>query len=100
MRPLIVYDPRIDEVLFLNSRSKGQRCNYLCFTTGEHQELEELEGEQRGLLSRLLGQPVAFAELIAGVSPTRKTRKPEKLLGRPYPRPRLRCCAASMSSSC
>ena len=62
MRPLIVYDPRIDEVLFLNSRSKGQRCNYLCFTTGEHQELEELEGEQRGLLSRLLGQPVAFAE--------------------------------------
>ena len=62
LRPLLVYDPRIDEVLFLNSRSKGQRCNYLCFTTGEHQELDELEGEQLGLVSRLLGQPVDLAD--------------------------------------
>src|SRR5262249_2008732 len=51
-------DPRLDEVLFLNSRGRGQSCNYLCFTTGEHQELDELEGEQRGLLARMLGQPV------------------------------------------
>jgi WD40 repeat protein/serine/threonine protein kinase/tetratricopeptide (TPR) repeat protein len=58
LRPLLVYDSRLDEVLFLNSRGRGQSCNYLCFTTGEHQELDELEGEQRGLLARMLGQPV------------------------------------------
>jgi serine/threonine protein kinase len=58
LRPLLVYDPRLDEVLFLNSRGRGQSCNYLCFTTGEHQELDELEVEQRGLLARMLGQPV------------------------------------------
>ena len=76
LRPLIVYDPRIDEVLFLNSRSKGQRCNYLCFTTGEHQELDELEGEQRGLLSRVLGQPVARAEFDHWSEPIREDEEP------------------------
>jgi len=76
---LIVYDPRIDEVLFLNSRGKGQRCNYLCFTTGEHQELDELEGEQRGLLSRVLGQPVARAEFDRWSEPATEDEEPGEI---------------------
>ncbi len=63
-------------MLFLNSRSKGQRCNYLCFTTGEHQELEELEAEQRGLLSRVLGQQVAPAEFDRWSEPDTQEEEP------------------------
>jgi serine/threonine protein kinase len=69
LRPLIVYDPRLLDVFFLNSRGKGQRCNYLCFTTGEHQDLDELEGEQRGLLARVLGQSVDAAEFARWGAP-------------------------------
>ncbi len=77
LRPLIVYDSRLDEVLFLNSRGKGQRCNYLCFTTGEHQEIDELEGEQRGLLSRVLGERVDSAEFAVWSEPDAEEEKPE-----------------------
>jgi serine/threonine protein kinase/Tfp pilus assembly protein PilF len=55
LRPLLVYDPKLEEVLFLNARRSRLRCEYLCFTTGEQQERDELEGEQRALLARLLG---------------------------------------------
>ena len=54
--PLLVFDPRLDDVLFLNARRGQRQCKYLCFTTGEHQELDELEGEQRELLARVLGR--------------------------------------------
>jgi serine/threonine protein kinase/tetratricopeptide (TPR) repeat protein len=60
--PLLVYDPKIDDALFLNSRGKGRQCNYLCFTSGDQQERDELQGEQRELLARALGSPVDAAE--------------------------------------
>ena len=78
LRPLVVYDPKIDEVLFLNSRGKGRRCNYLCFTTGAHHEIDELEGEQRGLLARVLGHPVDSAEFAHWSLPGPEDDEPEE----------------------
>ena len=63
LRPLLVYDPRLDDILFLNARRSRLRCEYLCFTTGEHQERDELEDERRTLLARVLGGAIDPAEL-------------------------------------
>jgi non-specific serine/threonine protein kinase/serine/threonine-protein kinase len=88
MRPLVVYDPRLDDVLFLSAQRSRLRCEYLCFATGEQQERDELEGEQRDLLARILGGPIdpaAFARWAeasqagepapAGPAPARPPRR-------------------------
>ncbi|HEV3166875.1 MAG TPA: protein kinase, partial [Isosphaeraceae bacterium] len=58
LRPLLVYEATVDEILFLNARKNRQKCEYLCYTTGDHAERAELEGEQRALLARILGGAV------------------------------------------
>lgn len=55
LRPLVVYEPRLDDILFLNARRTRQRCEYLCYTTGMHEERAELEGEHRRLMAQVLG---------------------------------------------
>jgi hypothetical protein len=58
LRPLVVYDPTKGEVLFLNAQQGEQRAQYLCYTTGEVVDREELPGEQGELLTRVLNKPV------------------------------------------
>ncbi len=53
--PLLVYDPRLEEILFLNSRRNRGRCEYLCYTTGEHEERDVLEGEPSNPLAAFFG---------------------------------------------
>jgi serine/threonine protein kinase/tetratricopeptide (TPR) repeat protein len=89
LRPLIVFDPRLSDVFFLNSRSQGRRCNYLCFTTGDHQDLDELEGEQRSLLARVLGQSVDPAEFARWSEPDEEeepVEPPAPIIARPLRR--------------
>lgn len=56
--PLLVYDPILDDVLFLNARRNRRRCEYLHYITGEHKDRDELDGERRALLVRALGGDV------------------------------------------
>jgi serine/threonine protein kinase len=62
LRPLLIYDSGLGEVLFLSARRSRLRCEYLSFTTGDHLERDELEGEQRALLSRILGGAIDAEE--------------------------------------
>jgi hypothetical protein len=66
-------------VLFLNARRSRLRCEYLCFTTGEQQERDELEGERRVLLARILGGPVDTAEFARWVEASRAGDPPEEV---------------------
>lgn len=56
--PLVIYDPATEEVLFLNSRRGKKRTEYLCYSSGRLLERDDLGGEQRELLRRLLKAPV------------------------------------------
>jgi serine/threonine protein kinase len=58
LHPLVVHDAEADEVLFLNARRGKQRGEYLCYTSGRVAERQELAGEQRALLARVLSMPV------------------------------------------
>ena len=78
LRPLLVYDPGLDEVLFLNARRSRLRCEYLCFTTGEQRERDELEGERRALLSRILGGPIDTAEFALWAEASRTGEAPDE----------------------
>ncbi len=55
LHPLVMYDPKVDEVLFLNARRNRQRYEHLCYTTGRHEDHAELEGEPQSVLARVLG---------------------------------------------
>jgi serine/threonine protein kinase len=80
LRPLLVYDSKLEEVLFLNARRSRLRCEYLCFTTGEQQERDELEGEQRALLARLLGMggSIDSAEFVRWAEASRAGDEPDE----------------------
>jgi hypothetical protein len=58
LHPLLVYDPAEDEVLYLSARRGRQRAEYLCYSSGRVVDREELAGEQRALLARVLDIPV------------------------------------------
>jgi hypothetical protein len=58
LHPLLVYEPQSGDIFFLNSRRDEKQTEYLCYTTGQVVVREELEGEQRELLARVLGTPV------------------------------------------
>jgi pSer/pThr/pTyr-binding forkhead associated (FHA) protein len=58
LRPLVVYDDQAGEVFFLNARRGLERLEYLSYKTGRVVEREEMAGEQRDLLTRVLGIPV------------------------------------------
>jgi len=55
LHPLVVYDAEPARVFFLNARRGELRADYLCYTSGEIVHRDELGGEQRELLARVLG---------------------------------------------
>jgi len=63
LHPLVIHDADAAEVLFLNSRrpsaGKAGRTEYLSYTTGRTVDRADLGSEQRELLARVLGMPVA-----------------------------------------
>ncbi len=59
LHPLVVYDAATEEVLYLNARRGKQRTEYLSYTTGRVADRQDLGGEQRELLARVLGMSVA-----------------------------------------
>jgi WD40 repeat protein/serine/threonine protein kinase len=58
LHPLLVYDPETNEVLFLNARRGRRRTEYVCYSTGRVLERNDLAGERRALLARVLGMAV------------------------------------------
>jgi YD repeat-containing protein len=58
LHPLVLFDPEAEEVLLLNARRGRQRTEYLCYTSGRALTRDDLGGEQRELLARVLGMPV------------------------------------------
>jgi WD40 repeat protein/serine/threonine protein kinase/Flp pilus assembly protein TadD len=58
LHPLVLYDAESGRVFFLNARRGQQKADYLCYATGEVVRREELGGEQRELLAKVLGGPV------------------------------------------
>jgi hypothetical protein len=87
LHPLLLYEADEDEFLFLNARRGRKRMEYLCYTSGRVSDRPDLGGEQRELLARILGMPVAEAQaeqwaershaqeppIDAAASPTRRT---------------------------
>jgi hypothetical protein len=61
LHPLVLYDADTEEVFFLNARRGSERAEYLCYTSGRIDRLD-LGPEQRELLARALGTPVAEAQ--------------------------------------
>jgi tetratricopeptide (TPR) repeat protein/serine/threonine protein kinase len=59
LHPLVLFDAESEEVIFLNARRSRQRTEYLCYTSGRTGERPDLGPEQRDLLARVLGMPVA-----------------------------------------
>ena len=85
LRPLLVYEPKRDDVYFLNTRHHQRRCEYLCYTDGDHQDRDELEGEQRELLARVLGAPVDPAAFHRLASASQAEADPEPAASPPDP---------------
>ncbi|MEQ8788710.1 MAG: protein kinase [Pirellulaceae bacterium] len=56
--PLAVFDEEPSEVLLLNSRRGRQRTEYLCYSSGDVIEHQQLGSEQRELLRHILNIPV------------------------------------------
>jgi WD40 repeat protein/serine/threonine protein kinase len=65
LHPLVVYEAEGGRTFFLNSPHGQLRADYLCYTTGEVVRRDELGGEQRELLARVLGGPVGGAAVEA-----------------------------------
>jgi serine/threonine protein kinase len=63
LHPLLIFESESDEVLFLNARRGRQRTEYLSYTTGRVLARPDLGDEQRELLGRVLGMPIAAEQL-------------------------------------
>jgi hypothetical protein len=96
LHPLLIYDPDINEALFLNARKGKKRALYLCYNTGEERELPDLGLEPRALLTRVLGMedksepaddPGQGPRIEPGraESPTSRSRIPESFRRRGAP---------------
>jgi hypothetical protein len=93
LHPLLLYDAEAAEVLFLSARRGRQRAEYLGYSSGRTTDRPDLGGEQRTLLARVLGMPVA-EEQVAGWATRSQAEDPPR-------RPRRgRCGVPSGSSSC
>jgi serine/threonine protein kinase len=55
LHPLVLYEPETAAFYFLNSRRKEHHPEYLCYSTGEIIERDELRNERRELMARALG---------------------------------------------
>jgi serine/threonine protein kinase len=54
--PLAIYDPNSKELLFFNAQRGKQRCDYLCYSSGEVQQEDELSGPIGELSTRIFGK--------------------------------------------
>ena len=76
MHPLVLFDATSGLVSFLNARRGKRGIEYLCYGTGETMRRDELRGEHRELLAKVLGRPVdeqaaaAWAQLSLAEEPT------------------------------
>jgi serine/threonine protein kinase len=75
LHPLLLFDAEAGEVLFLNARRGRQRTEYLGYSSGRSAERADLGGEQRALLARVLGLPVA-EEQVAGWEARSRAEEP------------------------
>jgi serine/threonine protein kinase len=57
----VVFEAEREEVLFLSARRGRQCAEYLCYTSGRTLERDDLTGEHRALLARVLGVAVTEA---------------------------------------
>jgi WD40 repeat protein/serine/threonine protein kinase len=62
LHPLAVYDAEAGELLFLSARRGRERAEYLGYTSGGAAQRQDLAGEQRALLARVLNTPVGDAQ--------------------------------------
>ncbi|HEV3164920.1 MAG TPA: serine/threonine-protein kinase, partial [Isosphaeraceae bacterium] len=58
LHPLVFFNLEENKFFFLNSRKKKEKTEYLCYTSGDHDDRPDLGQEQRELLVRVLGIPV------------------------------------------
>jgi serine/threonine protein kinase len=56
--PLLLFSVADDEVFFLNARRGETKSEYLGYLSGKSMKRADLEGDQRGLLGRILGKPI------------------------------------------
>jgi serine/threonine protein kinase len=61
--PLLLFSVADDEVFFLNARRGETKSEYLGYLSGKTMKRADLEGDQRGLLARILGKPIDGAEM-------------------------------------
>jgi serine/threonine protein kinase len=55
--PLVIFDSKANELLFLNAQRGKLRCDYLCYSSGEVQQNDELGGQMGDLSTRIFGKP-------------------------------------------
>ncbi len=55
--PLVIFDSKTNELLFLNAQRGKQRCDYLCYSSGEVQQNDELGGQMSDLSTRIFAKP-------------------------------------------
>ena len=55
--PLVIFDSKTNELLFLNAQRGKQRCDYLCYSSGEVQQNDELGGQMSDFSTRIFAKP-------------------------------------------
>src|SRR5262249_46750895 len=61
--PLLTFDADSEEVFFLNARRKKRRAEFLCYSSGETHDRDDLIGERRALLQTILELPPEQVQL-------------------------------------
>ena len=83
LHPLVLFEASSGLVYFLNARRGKRGIEYLCYGSGDTVRREELRGDHRELLARVLGQPVdeqaaaAWADVSLAEEPT-EPRAPDE----------------------
>ena len=68
--PLAIFDHAANELLFFNTLRSRQRCDYLCYSSGEVQQKEQSGSQRPGCLAGCLANPAKF----------RRAKRPPSLL--------------------
>jgi serine/threonine protein kinase len=82
----VIYDAEWEEALFLSARRGRQRIEYLGYTTGRVLVHQELAGEQRELLARVLGGAVDPGAVGPSMAETQVAEPPAPADARPQAR--------------
>ncbi len=89
LHPLVLFIPDAEEVYFLNSRRGQLRVEYLCYSSGNVVEKEELGTEHRELLGSVLGVPVDRDSIEAWAERSRTEEPSEEAVDTGPPRRRV-----------